>query len=286
MPKQVALSLYNRERLFQIFKYTVYFMLFINIFYWAREDYLAASHTFRGGIGWQHIGDAFAQAVDTIAWFSLLILFELETYAISDEKLTAQLKWVLNTLAGLCYLLIVIAFFGYINKVAMVYNFTALPITDACGAIGDYLSYAVGLDDYTALTPETCSSLAGPFYGNSDASLLATATIHETLQWLAAAEAFNAAVWVLIVLFLWIDLFLQLNGEDRGPLYKINITCKAILYASLIAVCIYFAFEADFMEFWDAFLWIIAFFFIEMNMFQWAEETHETLKLENIDEKA
>jgi hypothetical protein len=29
----------------------------------------------------------------------------------------------------------------------------------------------------------------------------------------------------------------------------------------------------DFLDFWDAFIWLVAFFFIEMNLFQWQEET-------------
>ena len=29
----------------------------------------------------------------------------------------------------------------------------------------------------------------------------------------------------------------------------------------------------DFVDFWDAFLWIVAFVFIERNVFEWREET-------------
>ena len=37
----------------------------------------------------------------------------------------------------------------------------------------------------------------------------------------------------------------------------------------------YWGFVGDFLDFWDAFLWLVAFVFIELNIFQWQVETEE-----------
>ena len=37
----------------------------------------------------------------------------------------------------------------------------------------------------------------------------------------------------------------------------------------------YWGFEGTFLDFWDAFLWLVAFIFIELNIFQWHEEAED-----------
>ena len=41
-----------------------------------------------------------------------------------------------------------------------------------------------------------------------------------------------------------------------------------------------------FLDFWDAFLWLVAFVFIELNVFQWREEREEQRELEEQREEA
>jgi hypothetical protein len=36
---------------------------------------------------------------------------------------------------------------------------------------------------------------------------------------------------------------------------------------------VYWGFEGDFVDFWDAFLWLVAFFFIELNVVEWRQES-------------
>lgn len=265
----------QKERIFQVFKYTIYFLLFLNVFYWLREDYLASAHTFRDGFSWSQIGDVFAQAVDTFAWLILLLALELETYVISDDKLKGRVKWALNLVAGACYILILASLNGYIEKMGMVFSFDSTTYETACAAVGQVYSYALDLDDYAALTAENCHEITQPFYVNTDVSIMADAAMRDHLQYMGLVEVINASAWVLIVLLLWIDVFIQLTGSEHGKLYRINLACKFILYLTLIAACIYWGYAGDFMDFWDAFLWIIAFFFIELNIFKWSEELEQ-----------
>ena len=45
-----------------------------------------------------------------------------------------------------------------------------------------------------------------------------------------------------------------------------------MLYPVLFVAAVYWGFEGSFLDFWDAFLWLVAFVFIEMNVLEWHEE--------------
>ena len=48
---------------------------------------------------------------------------------------------------------------------------------------------------------------------------------------------------------------------------------KILLYVVLFAAAVYWGFEGEFLDFWDAILWLFAFFVIERNVASWREET-------------
>lgn len=76
----------------QSFKYSVYFLLCINIFLFLHEEWLASNHLFAGGVSLTHVIQAFAQTIDTTAWVVLLLLFELETFVLTIIKLKGGLS--------------------------------------------------------------------------------------------------------------------------------------------------------------------------------------------------
>ena len=41
-------------------------------------------------------------------------------------------------------------------------------------------------------------------------------------------------------------------------------------FCSLVAI--YWTIDGDFVDSWDAYLWLVAFFFIEMNVLEWRHE--------------
>ena len=50
---------------------------------------------------------------------------------------------------------------------------------------------------------------------------------------------------------------------------------KGFFYAVLFVCAAYWGVKGSFLDFWDAFLWLVAFIFIELNIFQWNAETEE-----------
>ena len=68
---------------------------------------------------------------------------------------------------------------------------------------------------------------------------------------------------------------LQLRGALTDRLVSINKFVKFILYGVLFAAAAYWGVAGDFLDFWDAALWLFAFIFIELNVFQWQRETQQ-----------
>lgn len=260
------------ETLFQAFKYTIYTLIFFNLVYFMREEYIATATRFPDGVGLGHLIDAFSQSTDSFAWLVLLLTFELETYIIPDEKLKGPLKWVLNGIAGVCYLLITQALLGYVNHMEEIFNFVPYANGTACAAVGTVQALAVDLYEFADLTAQNCSTIdSSDLFYHEGLNAITDQSYLLYMEELAVTDVINASTWLLIVLVLWIDIFLQLRGELTEKLYKWNGIVKAFLYLTLIVCCSYWAWLGDFMGFWDAFLWILAFFFIELNLFKWHE---------------
>ncbi len=260
--------------MFQLFKYSVYLLIFINVIQFLRDDFLASEHMFRRGIQWGQITDAYATSIDSMAWLILLLMFELETYVIPTEKIGVKVRWLITAVSAVCFLFILSAFFGYIDKYISLGGYLPAAYENACSAVGAVQSYAVDLDEYFALTTKTCADVLGTaFLVHTEASILATSDIVVRMKALALTDIINAGTWIIIVIVLEIDVVLQTRGALNKRLYQINMLIKAGLYLILFAAAVYWGYLSALLDFWDALLWIIAFFFIELNLFQWNEET-------------
>ena len=266
---------WNHEKLYQLFKYAIYILILFNVIYFMFEDYAASSHTYKNGISLADIGNAFSASVDSVAWYVLLIIFELETYTLEDEQLSSRRKILLNAIAAVCYFFIVVAFLGYYEKATMVYLFEMTPITELCTQVGPGVSLAIGLDDYVPLTLENCSAAVGQLYYQANTMMYADQAVYDEISKLVLIDVVNAFTWLVVVVVLQIEVFLQLRGHLTSYMYKLNSFIKIIAYFILLAACVYWGYMGDGIGFWDAFLWLAAFIFIELNIFQWRQEEEE-----------
>lgn len=263
----------RKEKMFQLFKYTIYGLLLYSVGFFLWQDYSALVHTHSDGISFKDIGEAFAQSLDTFAWYILLILFELETYVIESDETHRRYKWLLRTIYLICYATITWALIGYIEKMLMVYAFDVSPLKDACQMVGTQVkSLALELDEYVTLTADNCSQLVQPLYVNSNIGMVSGSDVLLSMKRMASTDVLNAATWLLIVVVLQIDVLLQLWGRLTTALYKINLYIKITLYIILFICAGYWWFFGTYIDFQDAALWILAFFFIELNLFKWHEE--------------
>lgn len=260
--------------LYQVLKYSIYVIIFYNVIYFTLEDYNSSAHRFREGVNFRDFYDAFPQAIDSISWFILLLMLELETWVINDEDHKGFVKWSINGASAICYFFILLAFLGYSQKIFFMMGFEPTSIANACDAVGSYLSYLIELDEFAALTSETCANVGpAPYFVNDAKQIIMSESLVFDSYLLAFTETTNAATWILVVLVLWIDVYLQFRGELTDKLFRLNAYIKIALYSILVIAAIIWGIYGNFMDFWDAFIWIAAFFFIELNLIQWHEET-------------
>ncbi len=261
-------------RWFQWMKYAVYGLLIVNTGLFLQEELTSFDYLFADGINTELLIQAFSATIDTAAWVVLLLMFELETCVLPDEVIRGRVKWGLHGLRAFCYLFIGYACYGYIVEMLYYYggNVQPLAVVSAC-ALGEDWSILVELDEFRPLTTESCSLLQAPLWQVGGAQVVADADTLRATRWLAWTDVINSVTWILVVLVLEVDVRLQLRGAYTGTLLLVSKASKLVLYSILLAAAVYWGFEGDFLDFWDAFLWLFAFFFIEQNLFAWQAET-------------
>jgi hypothetical protein len=92
---------------------------------------------------------------------------------------------------------------------------------------------------------------------------------------LAWVDVINSGVWLLVVMVLELDVFFQEKNRLEGMILRVSNASKFALYSLLLLAAIYWGVKGDFVDFWDAFLWLVAFVFIELNVFEWRQESLE-----------
>ena len=269
----------NSNRLFQFFKYAVYALLAFNVYVFWAEEVLAATVQFPTGVRLSNLIDAYAASIDTAAWVVLLLMFELETYVLEDRHYSPTVTWVLQGIRVLCYVFIVYAFYGYIVNLTFLLQTVQLAgTTDLCSLVNDGWSYAIDLDEFTQITASNCATFsnAGTFLRFDGILAVVDADGFAAIKNLGWVDVINAAVWLLVVLILEIDVWLQERNRLEGTVLRVSTVLKVIFYASLLFTATFWGVKGDFVDFWDAFLWLVAFVFIELNVFEWRQETNES----------
>ena len=269
----------NNWAVYQLFKYVVYIFLAMNVYWFFADEYGAAQLQFAEGIALEQIIEAYAATIDTAAWVVLLLMFELETYVLEDEQFTPPVQWSLHGLRALCYGFIGYAFYGYIANLAYFSDVSPIAgLSNLCALTDGAWSYAVTLDEFAAITAANCATFseAASFLQVSDINAVVDHSGLRDIRALAWVDVINAGVWILVVLILEFDVRMQERGILEGTALKFSNVIKFVLYSILFLAAVYWGFKGDFVDFWDAFLWLVAFFFIEMNVVEWRKEDRET----------
>ena len=262
----------NRLDWFSAFKYLVYAALVANAALFFKDDWEAASHVFRDGLPFAQIIEGFAPSIDTAAWVILLLLFELETCQLSDKMLKRPIGLVIRGLRALCYVVIVYAFAGYLGKALGFGLYVPTSIPDACAWAVKQFALLVELDEYQALNAGNCAGITGDLFVNEQTRTLAEACTLVQATRLAWVDVVNSGTWLLILVLLELDVRPGVKRLFPGWFAVISRRAKYLLYAVIAGAAMYWGIFGTFLDFWDAFLWIAAFIFIERNVFEWEQE--------------
>jgi hypothetical protein len=260
-------------QVFRAVKYVVFLLLSLNTGFFFAEELATAR------LATQVAGETalsfqlFSATLDTIAWVVLLILFELETAVIPDHRLVGALRYSIHGIRMVCTLGIITAFVGYFGEWQTLLGSTPLT-AQACSLVGDGWSIMLKLDDFMPLTADNCIQFGAntAAVGGLEQVLAAPAGL-QAAQRLAIVDVINAGVWILVVVLLEIEVrVLSKWGQvPRLMAFSAN-SLKVLFYATLFAAAVYWGFKGKFLDVWDASLWLFAFVFIELNVFEWQQE--------------
>ncbi len=260
-------------RVFTAVKYLVYALLSFNVYLFLQEELGALEHTFVDGIEPGQIIQVFSATIETTAWVILLLLFELETSVLEDSRIQGWVRWTLHGVRGLCYVAIVYAFTGYCAELAMLYQVQPLGLVDACSLVGGEYSLLLDLDEYAPVDATNCMAMGSEVYRLQGFDIIADSQVLDSARWLAWTDVINSGNWILVCLLLEFEVRLQLRGVLSKQIMQVTKYIKFVLYGILFAAAAYWGVAGDFLDFWDAALWLFAFIFIELNVFEWQTET-------------
>ena len=271
----VASGMGRRSTLYRWFvsvKYLTYILLSFNVYLFLEEGLVSAAHSGLANFELASLIQLFSATLDTAAWVLLLLLFELETAVIPDDRLRGITKWSIHGVRLVCSAAIVSAFLGYVGEWEVFLHSESLSVP-ACELVGNGWSVLVDFDAFIPLDSSNCAQL-GPDTLQVTAlnQVVSSPTAFASARDLALVDVLNAGTWILIVIALEVEVRLQLKGGLPHRLQWGLNASKVVFYLMLTAAAVYWGFEGEFLDFWDAALWLFAFFFIEMNVFEWQRE--------------
>lgn len=263
----------------QLLKLVVYSLLIFNFFLYIRDDFVTSSHTLRSGSTFLEITRSFATTIDESAWITLLLLFELETYLLSDDPLSRSKALLMQVIRLICYVSLAHTLYAWFGNLMELYASVPIEgVTSLCQMVSEDVSYAFNLV-YTEINQSNCASLSTAtqfFYVDPPTFLIvedhAGLVIEKQLAWI---DLFEAITWLVILFTIEVAVWLQDRNIGRGLIFKVLKATKLSLYSLLWTAVAYWIYRGHYMFAWDEFVWIAGFTAIEMNMVEWRKEINE-----------
>ncbi|MBT3622624.1 MAG: hypothetical protein HN526_00900 [Gammaproteobacteria bacterium] len=280
--KQVLLPLLAHPRVAFLLKWFVYVWLCINFLQYVLDDILAYNSSLAADASLADIILTFRTTIDTAAWLVLIVVFELETYALPDAAFTRWLDRIFIAIKGLCYTCIAYAAYGYFADTLELYDLIALGhIDDLCSLAGQGLFLQLDAADYSEISLSSCSALhAGSefFQIRGQTSIVSASELGSirTMGWL---DFGNAIVWIVVVILIDVEVHLQNTDQFDSKRLAYARLFKMLGYGFLIGACLMWFFYGYALYTWDAFLWIFGFWAIELNLAEWEQERVKELSV-------
>ena len=259
----------------QLIKWTIYSLLILNWGYYAVEEFYISSHVLRQGGTFLQWAEEFATTIDEFAWFGLLFMFELETYALHDALEKRWVQWSVHGMRLVCYLFLAHTVFARVTSMVDVFAVEASQdITQLCQVADQEISFGENFR-YEIVTAENCEALSSDtvFY-MVDPSVITDSdglALEKKHVWV---DFQDAVMWLLVVWAIELAVWLQ-NREITGGILMVASHAARVGYVVLFAHAVFWAWTGHWVWGWDQFLWIAGFWAIERNLSEWREEIRE-----------
>lgn len=255
----------------QRFKWTVYALLFFDFILYFIQDAESAHFTLDDRSSFLEYTAAYVTSIDLIAWFTLILLFELETYVLVGRDWTGATKWTVHGVRLICYAAILHTSFSYDIALREFQDPGRLPsAADACAyANGDW-SFLRNRD-YLEIDRGNCADIGrGPeFFALSDDWVITDrAGLDEglILAWTDLAESVS---WLLIVFITEAVVRYKTLAANGAAVLTWLQRVKIALYILIIAIAFYWGSKQQYLYLWDEMIWVLGFLVIDMNIRDW-----------------
>ncbi len=254
----------------QRFKWTVYALLFIDFILYLYQDFESARYTLDERSGLLEVLAAYVTSIDLIAWFILILLFELETYVLVGRGWTGATRRVVQGVRLLCYVTILHTSFSYDIALREFQDPERLPAAaDVCG-------YSEGWSflrnrDYLEIDAGNCATIGdGPefFAISDDAVVTDRAGLEEGLV-LAWTDLIESLAWLVIVFTTEVAVRLKQRALGNGASPLALERLKVALYAVILTIALYWGSKGQILYLWDEVVWVLGFRIIDWNIRDW-----------------
>jgi len=238
----------------------------VNLLYYLYEDvnfflYLSPGFTIFDVL------EGFAVTIDYVAWMVLIVLFEMETSAQAKDRLTGRRNRVIAGLTATCYVVLVYAAYGYVAALMDSFNYEPIESRPACYFANTNFAYVNLEARPIELTHKNCSAFAGKeIFKSPKDNLIVTEANLMALRKLSWVDVFNAIAWLLVVLLFQIKVSLERLKKLTKHRFVVVMAWKGFAYLVLLACAIYWTAYSAFIDWWDAWVWLLAFIMIDLNM--------------------
>lgn len=262
----------------QFIKWVVYSLLLVNFGYYFVEEIYISSHTLRHGGSLVEWAGEFATTIDEFAWLSLLLLFELETYQLSDETLARRrVKWTLHLLRGLLYVMLV---HTVVERVDSVLDYRLVPLASEVDSLCEVADREISFGRnyrYTLIDASNCDTLGeGTRFYFIEPTVITDRQGYRLEGNLVRVDLNDACVWLIVVLLIELSVRLQNRGVTNGTLRVVGVVTK-LLYGVLFAHAIFWLWLGHWVYAWDQTLWICGFWIIGLNLDEWRAEISQAM---------
>jgi hypothetical protein len=254
----------------QRFKWTVYALLFLDFVLYLAQDVESARYTLDADSGLLEILAAYVTSIDLVAWFTLILLFELETYVLVDRDWAGATKWLVQGIRLACYVAILHTSFSYDIALREFRNPERLPrADDVCAYAGEW-SFLRNRD-YLTIDADNCRTIGrGPeFFALSDDAILTDRDGLREGTILAWTDLAESVAWLLIVFATEAVVRLGHRARGSGAVAAALERAKMPLYALIVAIAAYWGAKAQWLYLWDELVWVLGFLLIDWNIRDW-----------------
>ncbi|MCR8923225.1 hypothetical protein NO559_10600 [Dasania sp. GY-MA-18] len=257
----------------QLIKLLVYCLLAINYGFYIIGEWQVAKYTLTANAGLLDWAAAFKTSIDETAWFVLLIIFELETYALSDDAFTPARVRLMHMIRCVCYVFLAHTIYANGSAVIELANEQAMGEVSLCELADKNISYTRN-ENYQQITSDNCANLlvGAELYQLSDGKAVTDRAGLDLAQYMSWLDLFESLSWIGIMLAIELGVRLQNKGISSGKRLRALNVASLLFYTVLWVAIGHWIYLGHYVYAWDEFVWIAGFVAIEMNMADWRKD--------------